>query len=92
MGGAILVAAPAFALARRRKSALLGGALQVPERRDIDTPLVAGSIVFGIGWGLAGFCPGPALVAAGMAVPKALAFVLAMAVGMALYELWTRVR
>ena len=87
MGGAILVSFFAFALARRRTRSFLGGAMQLPRRRDIDRPLVVGSLVFGIGWGLAGFCPGPALVALGAGHWQALLFVLALLAGMALHGL-----
>ena len=85
MGGAILVGVFAFALARRRGRAFLGGAMHLPQRRDIDARLVAGSVVFGIGWGLAGFCPGPALVSFGSGVDQAAVFVAAMLGGMVLY-------
>jgi uncharacterized membrane protein YedE/YeeE len=85
MAGAILVAFFAFALARRPARTFLGAALELPQRRDIDARLVGGSIVFGIGWGLAGFCPGPALVAFGAGYDKAAVFVVAMVVGMLLY-------
>lgn len=87
MGGAIAVGAFAFAFARRRTTAFLGGAMELPQRRDIDRPLVLGSLVFGAGWGLAGFCPGPAVVAAGAGHWQALLFVLAMLAGMALHDL-----
>lgn len=87
MGGAVLVSFFAFALARRRTSNFLGGAMQLPGRRDVDRPLVVGSLVFGIGWGLAGFCPGPALVALGAGHWQALLFVLAMLAGMGLHDL-----
>ena len=62
-------------------------AAQLPTRRDIDRPLVVGSLVFGVGWGLAGFCPGPAVVALGAGHWQALVFVLAMLAGMAVYDL-----
>jgi uncharacterized protein len=87
MGGAILVGLGAFAMAKRRTTSFLGGAMHLPQRRDIDRRLVVGSLTFGVGWGLAGFCPGPALVSLGTLQPKALVFVLAMLVGMAIYEL-----
>src|SRR2546429_7257963 len=61
MGGAILVGFFAFRFAGRRARSFFGGAMHLPAARDIDSRLVGGSIVFGIGWGLAGFCPGPAL-------------------------------
>jgi uncharacterized membrane protein YedE/YeeE len=86
MGGAILVGVFAFAAAKTRATTLFGDALHLPSAKDIDTRLVGGSLVFGVGWGLAGFCPGPALVALGMGVPKAAVFVVAMLAGMGLYE------
>ncbi|MGN6529951.1 MAG: DUF6691 family protein [Burkholderiaceae bacterium] len=92
MGGAIAVGLPAFALARGRASPVLGGTLHLPATRRIDRRLVLGSLAFGVGWGIAGFCPGPALVALGMGLPKAAVFVLAMLAGMGLYELLERRR
>ena len=86
MGGAILVGFFAFALAGKRGKTFLGGALHLPQRRDIDSRLVGGSLLFGIGWGLAGLCPGPALVVAGLGDAKALGFVAAMLAGMGLFE------
>ena len=86
MGGAVLVGLGAFALARRRTQTFLGGALQLPKSGEIDRRLLVGALLFGAGWGLAGFCPGPALVTAAMLEPKALLFVAAMLAGMALYE------
>lgn len=86
MGGAVLVGLGAFALARRRTQTFLGGALQLPKSGEIDRRLLAGALLFGAGWGLAGFCPGPALVTAAMLEPKALLFVAAMLAGMALHE------
>src|SRR5204863_150720 len=65
MGGAVLVGLAGFGLARKRARTFFGGAMHLPQNRDIDRRLVAGSVVFGIGWGLAGFCPGPALVSFG---------------------------
>jgi uncharacterized membrane protein YedE/YeeE len=86
MGGAIAVGVGAFALARRRTVALLGGAMHLPTARDIDRRLVLGSLAFGAGWGLAGFCPGPAVVALATGHPKAVIFVIAMLAGMAIFE------
>lgn len=90
MGGAILVSLGAFALAKKRTTSFLGGAMQLPTNRDIDKRLVTGSLLFGAGWGLAGFCPGPALVSLGTGNPKAVVFVLAMLAGMALFEVLER--
>jgi uncharacterized protein len=85
MGGAILVGVFAFALAARRARTFFGGAMHLPRNRDIDHRLVGGSLVFGIGWGLAGFCPGPALVSLGSGQEKAAIFVAAMLGGMLIY-------
>jgi len=90
MAGAIAVGFFAFALAKRRAQAFLGGAMRLPQRRDIDGRLVGGSIVFGIGWGLAGFCPGPALVSLGSGEAKAAVFVVGMLAGMLAYTLLER--
>ena len=86
MGGAILVGYFSFAAAGKRARTFLGGAMQLPTGRDIDARLVAGSTVFGIGWGLAGFCPGPALVALGAGIDQAALFVAAMLAGMVIYD------
>lgn len=85
MGGAILVGFFAFALAGKRGTTFLGGAMQLPQRRDIDNRLVGGSLLFGSGWGLAGFCPGPALVSFASGVDQAAIFVAAMLGGMVIY-------
>ena len=86
MAGAVAVAAIGFTLARRRAVPILAPKYFWPERNDIDAPLVTGAILFGIGWGLVGICPGPALVnLAGLSQPI-LVFVVAMAVGMLGYE------
>lgn len=90
MAGAIAVGTVAFRVARRRTVSLLGAEMRLPAARDIDRRLVAGSLLFGIGWGMGGFCPGPALVALGMGEIKALVFVAAMLAGMGLFELLER--
>ena len=90
MGGAIAVGFFAFGLARKRTVSLLGGALHLPKASQIDRRLVIGSLVFGAGWGLAGFCPGPGVVSMAAGQPKALSFVLAMLAGMALQSLAER--
>jgi len=86
MGGAILVAVGAYAVARRRTESFLGGAMHLPTARQIDRRLVLGSLAFGVGWGLAGFCPGPGLVSLAAGEMKAVVFVLAMLAGMAAFE------
>lgn len=90
MAGAIAVSAPAFWLARRRSAAWSGAPIALPENRRIDARLLAGSALFGLGWGLVGLCPGPSLVALGFGLPRAIVFVAAMLAGMALFELWSR--
>ena len=92
MAGAIGVGALAFALAGRRTTSLIGLDMKLPTSRQLDRRLMAGSVLFGIGWGIAGFCPGPGLVALGMGESKALIFVAAMIAGMGLFELIERRR
>ena len=86
MGGAIVVALPAFLLARRRSAAWIGGAIDLPTAQAIDAPLVVGSAIFGIGWGLGGVCPAPGVVDLGFFSPDAAIFVVAMAAGMLVYR------
>jgi uncharacterized membrane protein YedE/YeeE len=90
MAGAIGVGVLAFAVARRRTVSLLGEAMKLPTSNHIDRRLVGGSVLFGVGWGIAGFCPGPGLAALGMGEVKALVFVVAMLVGMGLFEWFER--
>jgi uncharacterized membrane protein YedE/YeeE len=82
----------AFLLARRRQRSLLGLPMQLPGSTVITPRLVIGSALFGIGWGTAGFCPGPALVALGAGYPKAVGFVMAMVAGMLVFEVMERTR
>lgn len=86
MVGAIIVGVVAFQTAKARSLTLLGKEFRLPTRNDIDKRLVIGSLLFGAGWGLAGFCPGPALVAMGAGEHKAVVFVIAMLFGMAIFE------
>ena len=90
MAGAILVGFAAFIAARRGAQPVLGGDIRLPAVTRIDRRLILGSLVFGVGWGLAGFCPAPALLSLGTSTLKALTFVLGMLAGMALYELAER--
>lgn len=92
MGGAILVGVFAFAVAKKRTTSLLGGAMQLPTARHVDKRLIIGSLAFGAGWGLAGFCPGPALVSLGAGEIKAAVFVLAMLIGMLAFEVAERLK
>jgi len=90
MGGAVVVGFFAFALAKKRTTTFLGGALRFPTSTQMDKPLVIGSLLFGAGWGLGGFCPGPALVSMADGQAKAMLFVGAMLVGMLGFELMDR--
>ncbi|MBS7539603.1 DUF6691 family protein [Ancylobacter lacus] len=82
MAGAAGVALVGYRLVLRRRAPLLAPRFELPTRRDIDARLVAGAALFGVGWGLGGFCPGPAFTALGLAAPGTLAFVPAMLLGM----------
>lgn len=87
MAGAVTAAAPVFFFARKLPRSLTGQPMRLPAAARIDRRLIAGSALFGVGWGVAGFCPGPALVGAGAGEFKALIFVLAMLAGMGLFRL-----
>jgi uncharacterized membrane protein YedE/YeeE len=92
MGGAIAVGLIGFALAARRRKSLLGLEMRLPAIKQVDRRLVVGSLLFGAGWGLAGICPGPGLVAAALGEGKAFVFLIAMVAGMALFEVFDRRR
>lgn len=92
MVAALAVSAPGFMLAKGRSQPLLAVRNFWPTRDDIDRPLVIGSAMFGAGWGLVGFCPGPALESLATLSPGVLVFVAAMAAGMVLRDLWQRSR
>jgi uncharacterized membrane protein YedE/YeeE len=81
MAGALMVAIPGFRLARRQDAPVLGGRFDRPTRQTIDRRLVTGAAIFGIGWGLVGFCPGPAIAALAFGRLEAVIFVLAMVAG-----------
>lgn len=87
MAGAISVGLIAFTVTSRRTRSFLGTELKFPSARHIDRRLVGGGLLFGVGWGVAGFCPGPAVVALGMGETKAVIFIMAMLVGMGIFEL-----
>jgi len=91
MGGAIAVGFFAFAIAKKRTANFLGGALHLPKSNQIDKPLVIGAMLFGAGWGLAGFCPGPGLVSLASGNAKGAFFVAFMLVGMQLFEIFNRI-
>lgn len=90
MGGAIAVGVVAFTVAKKKTTSFLGGAMRLPTSNQIDRRLIVGAAMFGAGWGLAGFCPGPALVSLATGQPKAAIFVLAMLAGMAIFEILDR--
>lgn len=92
MGGAILVGALGFRAARGRGRALLGDAMRLPTAGAIDRRLVLGSLAFGAGWGLGGFCPGPALASLAGGRSEPLIFAGAMVAGMAIFEMLERRR
>ncbi|MCW5658971.1 MAG: hypothetical protein KIT60_14810 [Burkholderiaceae bacterium] len=92
MTAAVSTAMLGFAAARRRVTSYLGVTLDLPASSAIDGRLVGGSAVFGMGWGITGFCPGPAVVGTGAGELKAVVFVAAMVLGMALFELIERLK
>ena len=89
MIGAIAVYFIAYRLVRRRTAPLLAGKFSVPERKDIDLNLIVGAAIFGAGWGLGGFCPGPAITSLASGAAPVAVFVLAMAAGIYLHGLLT---
>jgi uncharacterized protein len=92
MAGALVAVAPGFALLRRRDTSILGATLDWPSRRTIDRSLIGGAVLFGVGWGLVGLCPGPALANLVGLSPKVFGFVLAMAIGARAQDVLRRVR
>ncbi|MGE4801878.1 DUF6691 family protein [Yersinia hibernica] len=86
MAAAVAVAAIGFGWAKKRQTSLLGKPLQLPTSTRLDRRLMGGSLLFGIGWGLAGICPGPALVLLGAGMYKGVIFVAAMVAGMAIFS------
>lgn len=88
MAAAIPVAAVGFAIARRCQAPLCATTFSGPTKSKVDTRLVAGAVIFGIGWGLAGYCPGPALASLGLGGWRVLVFVGSMLVGMMAFRIW----
>lgn len=86
MGGAVAVMAIAWTVQRRMARPLFAGKFSLPERQDLDGRLIGGSVLFGIGWGIAGICPGPAIANLALVPLQTLPFVGAMIAGMALYH------
>lgn len=92
MGSALLVTLPAFRLILKRGTPLLAERFELPVKRVVDARLIGGSVLFGIGWGLAGFCPGPAITALASIAMSALGFVAAMIAGMVIHDRFLRPR
>jgi uncharacterized membrane protein YedE/YeeE len=92
MAAALVVSSAGFALAKRRERPLLAAQSLWPSKTDIDRPLVVGAVLFGAGWGLVGLCPGPALENLATLSPRVVVFVVAMAVGMVLHDVWQKRR
>lgn len=92
MAGAISISFFAFLVAQKRSRSLIGADMRLPGGRHIDRRLVVGGLLFGVGWGIGGFCPGPGLVALGMGEVKALVFVASMLTGMITFEVLDRRR
>ncbi len=86
MVGALLVSMISFRFALKREKPICGECYSLPNKQEIDAPLVAGAILFGIGWGLSGFCPAPAVASLAFGLPQSVIFVLAMRAGMMLYR------
>jgi hypothetical protein len=86
MGGAIFAALPGFWLSRRLTKPLLANNFQLPDKKNFDRGLVGGAAIFGVGWGLVGLCPGPAISAITTGSPQVIVFVISMTVGMAFYR------
>ncbi len=86
MGGALLVTIPAFRLIFKRPRPVLADEFELPTKKGLDTRLLGGSALFGVGWGLSGFCPGPAVTALTTGLTPVFAFVVAMIAGMAIYK------
>lgn len=92
MGGALIVTFIGYRFVLRRRAPVFDVRFHLPTRRDIDAPLVGGSALFGIGWGIAGFCPGGAIPALGLGEPDALMFVLSMLGGIVLASALRKMR
>jgi uncharacterized membrane protein YedE/YeeE len=92
MAAALAVSVPGFMLAKQRSRPWLAQQYFWPSKSEIDLPLVTGAALFGVGWGLVGLCPGPALESLATLSPAVIVFVVAMAAGMALHEVWQKSR
>lgn len=92
MGGGLIVGSIGFAILKKQPKTLLGEPLNLPSNRKIDLRLIAGSVLFGIGWGITGICPGPGLVLLGAGIPEGVIYVASLLAGMALYSVVEKLR
>jgi uncharacterized protein len=92
MGGGLLVGSIGFALLKKQPKTLSGEPLNLPASRKIDLRLILGSVLFGIGWGITGICPGPGLVLLGAGIPEGVIYVASLLAGMTLYSLIEKLR
>jgi uncharacterized membrane protein YedE/YeeE len=90
IGGALLVTIPAFIIAKNRDKMLFNINLTLPSKNNIDAPLIIGAVLFGFGWGLGGFCPGPGISALSFGLEKPLIFVAAMILGMVFFDIFSK--
>lgn len=86
--GAVAVSAAGYLLSRRLRTPVFADAFHIPERRTIDRPLTVGAAIFGVGWGMGGFCPGPGVAALALGLAPAFVFTAAMVAGMLLHDRW----
>ncbi len=93
LGGAVIVASIGVQITKRMQHPTFDNSFHVPTRRRIDARLIIGSALFGLGWGIGGFCPGPAVASLSMGLPQTVLFVIAMLVGMIVHDrIWSRQR
>jgi len=92
MGGGLVAGSIGFALLKKQPTTLLGEPLNLPTSRKIDLRLIMGSVLFGIGWGISGICPGPGLVLLGAGIPEGVIYIASLLVGMALYSVIEKLR
>lgn len=91
LGGAVAIAFIGVQVMKKMQHPAFDDSFHVPKNRRIDAPLVIGSALFGLGWGIGGFCPGPAVVSLSVGIPQTVLFVVAMLIGMTLYDrVWSR--